>query len=230
MSSDIKIDMRGVKRKLARAVRTVNDEMREAMIDYGRVGAKIAYLRTAPCTGRNADTVAKCLRRQKERIENDFLGKYTPFNITKRRAGRTATLDNTKLAKIKRGGKSYGVYHRVLINKNAPRSAVTLSSVRALMREKKAEAGRQLSGWDPMRKAVGGKAPSGLRYSGGSGRAKLKANGGKISFEGVNSTPYGVDDRDRMISAAEPLIRKKAATVTKRRRTSIKNKLAFARK
>lgn len=230
MSSDIKIDMRGVKRKLARAVRTVNDEMREAMIDYGRVGAKIAYLRTAPCTGRNADTVAKCLRRQKERIENDFLGKYTPFNITKRRAGRTATLDNTKLAKIKRGGKSYGVYHRVLINKNAPRPAVTLSSVRALMREKKAESGRQLSGWDPMRKAVGGKAPSGLRYSGGSGRAKLKANGGKISFEGVNSTPYGVEDRDRMISAAEPLIRKKAATVTKRRRTSIKNKLAFARK
>lgn len=230
MSSDIKIDMRGVKRKLARAVRTVNDEMREAMIDYGRVGAKIAYLRTAPCTGRNADTVAKCLRRQKERIENDFLGKYTPFNITKRRAGRTATLDNTKLAKIKRGGKSYGVYHRVLINENAPRPAVTLTSVRSLMKEKIAESGRQLSGWDPMRKAVGGKAPSGLRYSGGSGRAKLKANGGKISFEGVNSTPYGVEDRDRMISAAEPLIRKKAATVTKRRRTSIKNKLAFARK
>lgn len=230
MSSDIKIDMRGVKRKLARAVRTVNDEMREAMIDYGRVGAKIAYLRTAPCTGLNADTVAKCLRRQKERIENDFLGKYTPFNITKRRAGRTATLDNTTLAKIKRGGKSYGVYHRVLINKNAPRPAVTLTSVRALMKEKISESGRQLSGWDPMRKAVGGKAPSGLRYSGGSGRAKLKANGGKISFEGVNSTPYGVEDRDRMISAAEPLIRKKAATVTKRRRMSIKNKLAFARK
>ena len=229
MSSDIKIDMRGVKRKLARAVRTVNDEMREAMIDYGRVGAKIAYLRTAPCTGRNADTVAKCLRRQRERIEHDFLGKYTPFNIVRRARGR-ATLDNTKLAKVKRGGKSYGVYHRVLINENAPRPAVTLTSVRALMKEKISESGRQLSGWDPMRKAVGGKAPSGLRYSGGSGRAKLKANGGKISFEGVNSTPYGVDDRDRMISAAEPLIRKKAATVTKRRRTSIKNKLAFARK
>lgn len=229
MSSDIKIDMRGVKRKLARAVRTVNDEMREAMIDYGRVGAKIAYLRTAPCTGRNADTVAKCLRRQRERIEHDFIGKYTPFNIVRRARGR-ATLDNTKLAKIKRGGKSYGVYHRVLINENAPRPAVTLTSVRTLMKEKIAESGRQLSGWDPMRKAVGGKAPSGLRYSGGSGRAKLKANGGKISFEGVNSTPYGVDDRDRMISAAEPLIRKKAATVTKRRRTSIKNKLAFARK
>lgn len=229
MSSDIKIDMRGVKRKLARAVRTVNDEMREAMIDYGRVGAKIAYLRTAPCTGRNADTVAKCLRRQRERIEHDFLGKYTPFNIVRRARGR-ATLDNTKLAKVKRGGKSYGVYHRVLINENAPRPAVTLTSVRSLMKEKISESGRQLSGWDPMRKAVGGKAPSGLRYSGGSGRAKLKANGGKISFEGVNSTPYGVDDRDRMISAAEPLIRKKSATVTKRRRMSIKNKLAFARK
>lgn len=229
MSSDIKIDMRGVKRKLARAVRTVNDEMREAMIDYGRVGAKIAYLRTAPCTGRNADTVAKCLRRQRERIEHDFIGKYTPFNIVRRARGR-ATLDNTKLAKVKRGGKSYGVYHRVLINENAPRPAVTLTSVRSLMKEKISESGRQLSGWDPMRKAVAGKAPSGLRYSGGSGRAKLKANGGKISFEGVNSTPYGVEDRDRMISAAEPLIRKKAATVTKRRRTSIKNKLAFARK
>lgn len=229
MSSDIKIDMRGVKRKLARAVRTVNDEMREAMIDYGRVGAKIAYLRTAPCTGRNADTVAKCLRRQRERIEHDFIGKYTPFNIVRRARGR-ATLGNTKLAKVKRGGKSYGVYHRVLINENAPRPAVTLTSVRSLMKEKISESGRQLSGWDPMRKAVGGKSPSGLRYSGGSGRAKLKANGGKISFEGVNSTPYGVEDRDRMISAAEPLIRKKAATVTKRRRTSIKNKLAFARK
>lgn len=229
MSSDIKIDMSGAKRKLARAVRTVNDEMREAMIDYGRVGAKIAYLRTAPCTGRNADTVAKCLRRQRERIEHDFLGKYTPFNIVRRARGR-ATLGNTKLAKVKRGGKSYGVYHRVLINENAPRPAVTLTSVRSLMKEKISESGRQLSGWDPMRKAVGGKAPSGLRYSGGSGRAKLKANGGKISFEGVNSTPYGVEDRDRMISAAEPLIRKKAATVTKRRRTSIKNKLAFARK
>lgn len=229
MSSDIKIDMRGVKRKLARAVRTVNDEMREAMIDYGRVGSKIAYLRTAPCTGRNADTVAKCLRRQRERIEHDFFGKYTPFNIVRRARGR-ATLDNTKLAKVKRGGKSYGVYHRVLINENAPRPAVTLTSVRSLMKEKISESGRQLSGWDPMRKAVGGKAPSGLRYSGGSGRAKLKANGGKISFEGINSTPYGVEDRDRMISAAEPLIRKKAATVTKRRRTSIKNKLAFARK
>lgn len=229
MSSDIKIDTRGVKRKLARAVRTVNDEMREAMIDYGRVGAKIAYLRTAPCTGRNADTVAKCLRRQRERIEHDFLGKHTPFNIVRRARGM-ATLDNTKLSKVKRGGKSYGVYHRVLINENAPRPAVTLTSVRALMKEKISESGRQLSGWDPMRKAVGGKAPSGLRYSGGSGRAKLKANGGKISFEGVNSTPYGVEDRDRMISAAEPLIRKKAETVTKRRRTSIKNKLAFARK
>lgn len=229
MSSNIKLDMRGAKSKLKRTLSTINSEMKEALIDYGRVGAKIAYQRTAPCTGRNADTVAQCLRRQRERIQHDFLGKYTPFNITKKRSAQAATLENTHLVKV-RSRKAYGVYHRVLINENAPRPAVTLRSVRALMKQKLAESGRQLSGWDPMRKAVGGKAPAKIGYSGGAGRASLVSSGNKHSFTGINSTPYGVEDRERMITKAEPLIRKKAETVTRSRRAAIAKKLSFARK